>query len=244
MKQLCFLLAALCSSIILFAQNVGIGTNTPNARLDVKSSTSNYIAQFNGISPMYVGLYEADVYRGYIGSFSGAAEDVDFGTAAANTTGKLHLATQATPRLTVNSAGNVGIGTTAPNARLHIAGNVVIGNSTSLPATGFTLSIAGKAICEELKIQLSTGWPDYVFADNYNLMPLDELEKSIQQHKHLPNIPSAATVEAEKGFQVGELNRKLLEKVEELTLYVIELNKKNLQLAAELQQLKQQVAQK
>ncbi|MFZ4059505.1 MAG: hypothetical protein ACOYKE_15280, partial [Ferruginibacter sp.] len=59
------------------AQNVGIGTTTPAARLDVKTS-SNYVGQFNGTAPMYMGIFEGDVYRGYWGSYSGSLEDIDF----------------------------------------------------------------------------------------------------------------------------------------------------------------------
>lgn len=102
------------------AQNVGIGTTVPAAKLDVKT-TSNYVAQFNGTSPMYMSIYEADVYRGYWGSYSGAAEDVDFGTGAGNTTGKLHLTVQAVPKMTINAAGQVGVGLTNPNHLLHVA---------------------------------------------------------------------------------------------------------------------------
>ncbi len=69
-----------------------------------------------------------------------------------------------------------------------------------------------------------TGWPDYVFDKSYNLMPLSETEQYIQANRHLPNVPSAAEVEAD-GMSVGEMNKVLLQKVEELTLYVIELHK-------------------
>ena len=57
------------------AQNVGIGTDVPAAKLDVKA-TNNYVGQFNGLAPMYMGIFENDIYRGYWGSYSGAAEDV------------------------------------------------------------------------------------------------------------------------------------------------------------------------
>jgi len=72
-------------------------------------------------------------------------------------------------------------------------------------------------------------------------MPLEELEKSISINKHLPNIPSAADITEAKGFEVGDMNRKLLEKVEELTLYIIDINKKYSQLTKDLEAIKADV---
>ncbi|WP_435354947.1 hypothetical protein [Emticicia sp. SJ17W-69] len=109
---------------------VGVGTSSPAAPLDV-STTSNYVAQFNGTAPMYMSIFEGGVYRGYWGSYSGNSEDVDFGTGAGNTTGKLHLGIQANPRLTIGSDGNVGIGTTSPNHKLHVNGGDIFVNSSS-----------------------------------------------------------------------------------------------------------------
>ena len=102
------------------------------------------------------------------------------------------------------------------------SGSVMIG--TAVPATGYLLSVDGKVMCEELKVQMSGSWPDYVFADNYALPSLYELEASIKQNKHLPGIPSAAVVEAE-GIEVGAMQVQMMEKIEELTLYIIELQK-------------------
>ena len=107
---------------------------------------------------------------------------------------------------------------------------LAIGTRDKYIPAGFTLAVDGKMIAEEVKVRLRADWPDYVFEENYNKPTLEELEASIVENGHLPNIPSAATVEAE-GYFLGEMNVKLLEKIEELTLYVIELNKgyKNLQ---------------
>ena len=102
-------------------------------------------------------------------------------------------------------------------------GNVGIG-TTTIP-TNYKLAVAGKIIAEELKVQLQGSWPDYVFAPDYNLPTLLEVEKQIKEKGHLENIPSACEVQ-ENGIEVGEMNRLLLEKVEELTLYIIDLNKK------------------
>jgi hypothetical protein len=103
-------------------------------------------------------------------------------------------------------------------------GSVRIGN-VAVPG-GYKFAINGKMICEEVKVKLaSTGWPDYVFADTYKLKPLIEVEKFIAQNRHLPNIPSAAEVE-KNGIEIGDMQKRMMEKIEELTLYVIELEKK------------------
>jgi len=75
-----------------------------------------------------------------------------------------------------------------------------------------------------IRIDNNPGWPDYVFEDDYNLLPLSEVEQYIQQNKHLPQIPSAREVE-ENGVELGDMQRKLLLKIEELTLYIIQMQK-------------------
>lgn len=92
-------------------------------------------------------------------------------------------------------------------------------------ASGYRLTVAGKVICEELKVQLQGAWPDYVFQKKYNLMPMGELREFINANNHLPNIPAAAAME-KNGVELGEMQRKMMEKIEELTLYVLELEEK------------------
>lgn len=107
MKQLLFFLLVFCS-MTSTAQNVGIGITSPVCKLDVWSPES-FVSRFSGPDGMYVIFTENNVYRGYIGSFSGNAEDVDFGTGAGNATGKVHLTIQALPKLTVETNGNINI---------------------------------------------------------------------------------------------------------------------------------------
>ena len=101
--------------------------------------------------------------------------------------------------------GNVGIGTTNPLSKLSVNGHI--------RAT-------------EVKVLANINIPDYVFESDYDLRPLQEVEEFIKVNKHLPNIPSATEFK-EEGMDLGEMNARLLEKVEELTLYLIEQAKKD-----------------
>ena len=97
--------------------------------------------------------------------------------------------------------GNVGIGTDNPTYKLSVNGNI-----------------------RAKEIVVETGWADYVFNTGYKLTPLYDIEKFIRQNNHLPNIPSAKEIE-EKGLQVGDIQKKMMEKIEELTLYIIQQQK-------------------
>lgn len=108
---------------------------------------------------------------------------------------------------------------------MYIASDGRIGMGTSEVATGYKLSVYGKIMSEELMVKLKPNWPDYVFKKDYNLRPLKELEKFVEEYNHLPGIPSAIELEKNGGFQVGEMQRLQLEKMEELYLYVIDLSK-------------------
>jgi hypothetical protein len=107
MKKLLTLLLLL-SSLIGQSQNVGIGIPNPLYKLDVLSPQS-FVARFHGAANMYLAIYETNMYRGYIGSYAGNDEDVDFGTGAGNTTGKVHLTIQGVPKLTVTATGSVDL---------------------------------------------------------------------------------------------------------------------------------------
>ena len=116
------------------------------------------------------------------------------------------------------------IGVNSGNLRLSPTGQVSIG-AVNNSASQYRLTVDGKMICEEVKVELFGNWPDYVFSEDYKMNSLHDLEKFISLNKHLPNIPSATTV-AKEGIELGDMNKKLLEKIEELTLYLIEQNKR------------------
>lgn len=110
----------------------------------------------------------------------------------------------------------------------YTSGNVSIGTANPY---GYKLAVAGKIISEEVVIKLQAAWPDYVFESDYQLMPLAEVAKYIKANKHLPNVPDAAEIK-KNGVEVGEMNVILLKKMEEMTLYVIELEKRIKELEA------------
>ena len=112
-------------------------------------------------------------------------------------------------------SGNVGIGTTTPQEKL---------------------SVNGKIRAKEIKVE-TANWPDYVFSKEYKLADLKETETFIKTNGHLPGVPSATVAEKE-GIELGEMNKILLKKIEELTLHMIELKKENKQIHQEMKKLK------
>lgn len=128
---------------------------------------------------------------------------------------------------TIASGGGAGRTSLWETKHLTIypSGQVLIGTTT--PYSDYKLSVAGNVIADKVKVKKSTNgvWPDFVFSPTYNLLTLTEVERFVKQNRHLPEIPSASEIEKD-GQDLGEMNRLLLKKVEELTLYLIEINKK------------------
>ena len=126
---------------------------------------------------------------------------------------------------------------------IYTNGKVGINTSTFPTHVGsedvsfYNLFVTGGILTEEVRVSRVDEWADYVFKKDYKLPTLQEVEKHIQDEGHLINIPSAAEVK-ENGIELAEMNKKLLEKVEELTLYVIDLNKKMKVQQKEIEQLK------
>ncbi len=128
--------------------------------------------------------------------------------------------------------GSVGIGANPePNFRLGINGNTYISGKVAIGINDVTrigshsLAVDGSAIFTKAIVKLSTAWPDYVFEKDYDLPSLLYIEKYIKENKRLPGVPSASTIEKE-GVDIGENQRILLKKIEELTLYIIDQNKR------------------
>lgn len=124
------------------------------------------------------------------------------------------------------------------NDKMTILPNGSVGIGTENPDANFKLSVNGSIRSKEVKVEAN--WSDFVFYDNYELRTLEEVEEHIAENGHLPEIPSEAEV-TENGVNLGEMDAKLLLKIEELTLYMIDMNKRMSQLETENGELKEKV---
>ncbi len=191
--------------------NVGIGTLTPQYSLDVNGK----------IFVRGIGTYHypdnADLQIGYGLASSGTNGTVSrlsmqpfghtggpwkFNARDDAASAYLDLNYGVQNAITIHHAGNVGIGVLIPDSKLSVNGNIR---------------------AREIKVE-NANWPDYVFTKDYQLPTLQQTENHIKEKGHLPGIPSAAEVKA-NGIDLGEMNAKLLQKIEELTLHLIEKEK-------------------
>ncbi|MFD2887244.1 hypothetical protein [Chitinophaga cymbidii] len=213
----CIVFVSLCSgqlcaqNIFPSSGNVGIGTSTPNQRLHINGG--NLKLTNPGGYPYGVNI-DIDFAGGWAREFSlsyggtgklfafgmlGLDSVMQYGYIGGNTTA---FSPYSAPWMTFRPNGNIGIGTIAPGT--------------------YKLAVEGTIGARKVKVTQSA-WADFVFEPDYHLPSLQELEQYIREHRHLPDIPTEQEVLAE-GIDLGEMNKKLLQKVEELTLHVIDLN--------------------
>jgi hypothetical protein len=144
----------------------------------------------------------------------------------------------------VNDGIALGTTTIPSGYKLAVVGNIntdgMAVGTTTLP-TGYKLAVGGYIITEKVRVKLlSSGWPDYVFGEKYLLPGLKETEQYIKQNNHLPGVPTAAEIEKD-GLDLGDGQALLLKKIEELTLHLIEMDKKIDKLAQENIELKKEL---
>lgn len=195
--------------------NVGIGTETSTEKLEVNGNIQLGNNQFlKGKRPGG----GASNLIGYLGTGNNILSISQFSSAPSEV--RIYTPTDANQGVTIYSDrelvffrndGNVGIGTSTPDEKLHVAGKI--------RATG------------------QEGWSDFVFYQDYELPSLEDVEQHIEENGHLKDIPSEAEV-LEEGIDLTEMDSKLLQKIEELPLYVIDLNKRVNELESENKALK------
>ncbi len=190
---------------------VGIGITDLGAKLTVyqptiESNNNTNVLQLRGRNPMQIFSDEFNTPRGYIKGVTNRSQTPQFTTEGLEVGvagGDLYLTANYGPSITISGTNNnVGIGT--------------------YPTNAYKLSVNGTARTKEVIVE--TGWADYVFDKSYQLKSIDEMERFIKENKHLPNVPSATEIE-KNGLKVGETNKAMMEKIEELALYIIQLKK-------------------
>lgn len=191
--------------------NVGIGIINPKSILHLYNGSSggdphSYSSlTVEDSDHSVVSILTPNNKKAYFG-FADPEDDYVGGMEYNHTTNQLIFrANNHTIDLIINSNGNIGIGTT--------------------DTKDFKLGVNGKIAAEEVKVALYTNWSDFVFKKDYNLPTLNEVENYIKEKGHLKDIPSEKDVR-ENGFYLGEMDSKLLQKIEELTLYTIQQEEK------------------
>ena len=201
--------------------NVGIGISTPPiAQMQIGNLFTFNTGSGNaiGYNNYYNGTKYARIQNGVAsGILFNTDGDVIITTATSSSAGSTFYYDTPLPGIIVKNDKRVGILTTSPSADLHVAG------SFRAKSARIENLLSAYEIC--VSYDGSLCWPDYVFTKDYNLLPLKELEQFISENQHLPNVPSAAEVEA-NGVKVGKMSTLLLQKIEELTLYIINLEKR------------------
>ena len=212
------------NSLTVFANgNIGLGTLTPGADLHVFGNATDDAFASAGPNPASGPAFNF----GYGGaSFGRGAAFLNTRPDASATAPNpsLRFLTANVERMIVTNTGSVGIGTTSPSSKLHVNGGDIRVSGGSFIDDGVTLNA-----------------PDYVFEPNYKLMPLEELREFVAQEKHLPNVPNAREVK-EDGLNLSQFQMRLLEKVEELTLYTLTQDERLTTQQEELLRLREQNA--
>jgi hypothetical protein len=234
--------------------NVGIGTNTPTAKLSVFNnaidvginlqSTGNYsyIKAFAGTTSPINSFNRLEILGNSSPSDGPSMTLVGNDGQYPNRNGSISLCSYGTSGASIFFQNyNTTTGIWENHASMNKDGKFVIGSELTWVSNtpgDYKLYVERGILTEKVKVAIktTTDWADYVFHKNYKLKTLPELDSFIQKNNHLPGIPSTPEAIA-NGVDLGKMTSKLLEKIEELTLYIIQINKENQALAEQVKQL-------
>jgi hypothetical protein len=221
---------------------IGLGTDAPKEKLHINDG--NLFLQSTGSANNRV-LFDQNGTIWGIEQVNSISQGHGLCFWSALSSGNHRGLATADPEFFIGTNGSVGVGTKNPTTKLDVKGTFkatdadITNTLTTNALTANEAKVTGLLCAKEVRVQLTGNpcWPDYVFGKNYNLMPLQELEQFVNENLHLPEIPTATNVE-ENGIELGEMNAKLLKKVEELTLYLFQQEKKMLELQKQIDELK------
>lgn len=234
--------------------NIGIGTTNPAEKLhitdgtDVTDAAGGYI-QLGSSTNLNMGIDDNEIQARNNGAVSPLTLQNDGGDlnirGMTTIDADLRLQSPNNSTFTIRTENDgdlkfVGNGVVRMLVRDNNgAVGVGVADASEIPA-GYLLAVGGSVISEEVRVDLMGSWPDYVFQDDYELRSIEELEQSIREKGHLPGIPSAYEVEND-GLHLGDMQKRMMEKIEELSLYIIQLNEENKALKAEMEDIKEAI---
>ncbi|MDN3580774.1 hypothetical protein [Mucilaginibacter flavus] len=233
-----------------FAGNVGVGTSNPQTALHTVSSGAGLDAGNINFASAGGLLIQANTG----GRTTATGAQLEFAlpanTDGSNTWGQARIITVAGNANTSDATGKMILGTRRMFNKLGTGGQWYYGNDLVIDGAGNigigtltpkeALSVNGNIRSKQVKVEV-VNWPDYVFTPDYQLPSLTDTKAYIDQNHHLPEIPSEVEV-AKDGLNLGEMNRLLLKKVEELTLYLIEKDKQDIENTDQLKIMSQEIA--
>jgi hypothetical protein len=216
---------------------VGIGTSSPSVALAVEAEENQTTLGLNTSSAIRVS-------NQYVNAF-GRRSELQFGTDQ-NPNNTLAVIAAEYSAWNSDVAGDLVFGTNPTQStsvvermrithegKVNIKGQTKIGTKSSTAHSNAMLMVDGKVVCKDLYVTASSDWPDFVFEKNYQLTNLYAVRDYYEANKHLPNVPTACEIE-EKGINMSEMSAIQMQKIEELTIYII-------QLKTELDELKKQL---